>query len=650
MEIREYREAVTRLIAANHAYYGEGNSNMSDREYDILMDKVRDFETTNGVVYSNSPTQVVGSTAKKEGVRVVKHRIPMLSLDKTKELQDLVAFVQQHGKCGLGLKEDGVSLSVHYVKGVLTQGVLRGNGEEGEDVTDILCCIQGIPQRIKEKEDLEVRGEVVMSYANFDKINATLEVAMKYKNPRNLCAGTLKLQDKLEIQNRGLQFIAFGVAQGYSTLDSKLERLETLGREGFEVVEVEPVTASNVETVELKFRASLQKGEIATPVDGLVLFVDSVSKSAELGRTSRVPKDALAFKWGDTAIETVFRGVEWNVSRQGYVVPTALFDSVEVEGSNIARATLNNLSYIEELKLGVGDTITVFKANMIIPQIGENLTQSNNLELPTTCPVCGETLEVEQNDEAKKLFCPNTLCGGRGAKKLVHYVSKQCMDIQGLGGKTIEKLYDAGVVVNLVDIYTLSKKKEEVISAGIMGELLFDKLVAEIREKSKKVRTDKFITALGITLVGKTVTKEIFKNYTLAEILTGQIEIAPQGVGEKAFSNLMGYIEKNKTEIQSLLDYVTVVDIKVDETTTPVTVTGSLQGKRILVTGTCSVSRSDMQRLIEENGGIIATAVNKKTDVVVYGEAPGGKVDKAKELGISLWTEEDLRREIGEEC
>ena len=459
METERMKELIALLNDASRKYYQEAAPAMTDYQYDKLYDELCELEKKTGIVLSGSPTQRVGYTILS-GLTKVKHEKRMLSLDKTKDVQKLKSWLGENEGV-LSWKLDGLTIVLKYKDGSLLQAVTRGNGDIGEDITHNAKVFKNIPLKISFKGELVLRGEGVISYSEFERINETLSDEDKYKNPRNLCSGTVRQLNSEIAADRKVTFYAFTLvsAEGMDW-NYKTEQLEFLKEQGFDVVESKIVTADTLEENVREFESRIEKNNFAS--DGLVLTYNSIPYSRSLGETAKFPKDSIAFKWADETAETVLRSIDWSTSRTGLINPVAVFDPVELEGTTVNRASLHNLSVMEDFEIGIGDTIKVYKANMIIPQIAENITKSGNLEIPKTCPVCGGETEIRKLRDGKALYCTNPNCHAQRVRSLDHFVSRDAMNIEGLSEETLNKFIENGFIDTYVDIFRLERFEEQI--------------------------------------------------------------------------------------------------------------------------------------------------------------------------------------------
>lgn len=642
--VNRIKELISLLGDAAKAYYQQDREEISNEEYDRLYDELVDLEKQSGLVFANSPTQTVGYTVLS-GLKKIKHDSPILSLDKTKEPQKLSGFLGRE-KGLLSWKLDGLTLVLTYDKGVLVQAITRGNGEIGEDVTHNARVFANIPLSIDFQGPLVLRGEGVISYSQFRRINEALEGEDVYKNPRNLCSGTVRQLNSQIAAERKVQFFAFTLvsAEGRQLSDSKLQNIAWLQSLGFDVVETREVDATTVADMVEWFRARIVDNDVAS--DGLVLTFDSLSYSERLGRTSKFPKDSIAFKWADEMAETTLRAVEWNTSRTGSMNPIAVFDSVELEGSTVSRASVHNVSILKELKLGIGDTVKVYKANMIIPQIAENLTKSATAEIPKHCFVCGGETAIKKQRDGEALYCINPDCEAQRLQKLSHFVSRDAMNIEGLSEETLRKFLEGGFVGQYPDLFRLERFEEEIKAMEGFGEKSYENLMTSIK-KAREVSLPNFIYALGIDQVGLRNAKLLCSHcqYRIDEIFGVTDEELQQidGFGQVIAHNIVAYFadEVHLGRAKEALSYLEIVQPE------EIPVEGaSLQGLTFVITGelTQFENRKALIAVIEEKGGKVTTGVTKKTNYLINNDvlSSSSKNKKAQELEIPILTEADF--------
>lgn len=643
--MEKMKALVARLNAALRAYEQEEQEIMTNLDYDRLYDALVEMELETGIILADSPTQKVGfevlSSLPKE-----KHAQRMLSLDKTKEVAALKGFLKGQ-KADLSWKLDGLTIVLTYREGDLFKAVTRGNGEIGEVITNNARVFKNIPLSIPFKGELILRGEAVIKYSDFERINRELEGDELYKNPRNLCSGTVRQLNNEITAKRNVHFYAFSLvaAQGAPEEDSKYERLIWLKSLGFDVVETVIVDEESIEGTVEAFAGKIGTNDFAS--DGLVLTLDSVAYSIGLGTTAKFPKDSIAFKWQDEIAMTRLVGVEWNASRTGLINPIALFEPVELEGTTVARASVHNISIVEALELGVGDEIEVYKANMIIPQIAENRTRSGNLEIPARCPVCHQVTEIRQTNDVKALYCNNPECSAKKIKTFAHYVSRNAMNIEGLSEATLEKLIEKGCLENIGDLYRLERYKDLITEIDGFGEKSYQNLITAI-EKSRQVPLARFIYGLGISNVGLSNARLLCKemDYDLDKIMAVEVEelAGVQGFGEIIAQNVVSFFaeETNRLMIRDLLQYVVFEPEKVSAAPQV------LAGKTFVITGSVEryANRNALKAYIESLGGKVTGSVTGKTDYLINNEvtSSSSKNKTAQGLGIPILDEDAFEK------
>lgn len=644
--INRIKELVEILNRASKAYYQEDNEIMSNYEYDALYDELVRLEKESGIVLSNSPTANVGyevlSQLPKE-----KHPSPMLSLDKTKEVEVLADFLGDKEGV-LSWKLDGLTIVLTYNDGKLVKAVTRGDGEIGEVITNNAKTFKNLPLNIAYKDELVIRGEAVIRYSDFEAINETIEDAsQKYKNPRNLCSGTVRQLNNEITAKRNVCFFAFSFVsaskeEGLEFNNSKNERMNWLKSLGFEVVESKMVTKESMAQAVAEFSKAIENNDF--PSDGLVLTIDDIEYSKSLGRTSKFPKDSIAFKWKDEVCDTKLLEIEWSASRTGLINPVAVFEPVELEGTSVSRASVHNVSIVKDLMLGIGDIISVYKANMIIPQISENKTKSGNIEIPSVCPVCGEPTVVKNDNGVETLNCVNQECLAKKIMCFTHFVGRDAMNIEGLSQSTIEKFIAKGFIKELSDIFGLDRFKDDIVEMEGFGEKSYANLVESV-EKSKIVEMPKFIYGLGILGVGLANAKVICKEfkYDFDKIRQAKPEeiTAIYGLGESIAKNFVDYFgnEGNNRVVDNLLKYIEFADVSVEEEAT-------LQGMNFVITGSLEHfdNRNALKDVIEAKGGKVVGSVSKNTSYLINNDinSSSSKNKKAKELGVEIITEDDF--------
>ena len=509
--VNQMKELVKKLNEAAKAYYQEDREIMSNREYDALYDQLEQMEAETGIVLADSPTVNVGYEAV-DALPKETHESPMLSLDKTKERETLRAFIGTNPTL-LSWKMDGLTIVLTYENGELQKAVTRGNGIVGEVITNNARTFKNIPLKIAYQGRLVLRGEAIITYSDFERINETIEdVDAKYKNPRNLCSGSVRQLNNQITAERNVRFYAFALvsAQDVDMHNSRAYQMEWLKSQGFEVVEYRMVTGESLDEAMDYFSHAIENNDF--PSDGLVALYDDIAYGDSLGSTAKFPRNAFAFKWADEIRETTLREIEWSPSRTGLINPIAVFDPVELEGTTVSRASVHNVSIVKELQLGIGDTIQVYKANMIIPQIAENLTRSSNLEIPHICPVCGEEARVIQENEVESLYCMNPDCVAKKIKAFTLFVSRDAMNIDGLSEATLEKFIAKGFIHDFGDIFEIAKHREEIVTMEGFGEKSYDNLIASI-DKAKETTLAKVIYSLGISNIGLSNARVICRHF-----------------------------------------------------------------------------------------------------------------------------------------
>ena len=645
-ELNKIKKLTNTLHKASIAYYLYDNPVMSDKHYDDLYDELERLERETGIILAGSPTQKVQGYILK-GLEKQKHSKPMLSAAKTKDPKEIKKFVQ--GKKFYGsYKLDGLTLVVIYENGELKTALTRGSGEEGEVVTEAAKMISNLPKTIEYKDRLELRGECVVSWSSFNYINDRLKEP--FSHPRNMAAGSIRNLDTNVARNRMLEFIVFECITdlGY---DRKLDVFYKLYELGFTMVPIYPAIPDDPDAVDTIINA-MQPERTDYPVDGIIFEITSRKLSESLGVTSHHENCRMALKHADETYETTFRGIEWNTTRSGLINPTAIFDTVNIQGSDISRATLHNLSFIEELELGHGDLIEVYKANMIIPKIHDNLTRSNTWTYPKECPCCGHPTEIYNENGSKTLHCTNPDCSAKFISKLTHFVSKDCMNIKGLSENTLEVLVDKGYISCLKDLYHLEKYKKELSALSGFGAKSVSKLLKSI-EDSRKTDLGHFIHSLGIPLIGKSTARDI-SNYchgymdefifitsnTILEFMT------IDGVGRTVVDSLDNWWEDNAEMVFDLLEEIEIIVSAETKATSSV----DLTGKSFVITGSLNhfANRDELKALLESLGAKVSGSVSAKTFALICNDKDSntGKSKKAKDLNINVWNEEDLLKFI----
>lgn len=651
MEQKKQRmqELVQLLNQAGKAYYQDAKEIMSNHEYDRLYDELLVLEQELGITMANSPTVNVGYEVLSE-LPKERHEKPMLSLDKTKETDRLKEFVGEK-KAVISWKLDGLTIVLTYENGELKKAVTRGNGEVGEVITNNAKVFQNVPLRIAYRGELILRGEAVIGYRDFEKINEEIEdVDAKYKNPRNLCSGSVRQLNNEITARRNVQFYAFSLvkAEGVDFQNSRNIQLEWLKEQGFDVVEHYEVTKDTIEERVRFFAEHIEENDI--PSDGLVLTYDDIAYGQSLGSTAKFPRDSFAFKWADEIRETTLREIEWSPSRTGLINPVAIFDPVELEGTTVSRASVHNLSIMEELELGIGDTIQVYKANMIIPQIAENLTRSGMAPVPECCPACGGETEIRQVSDTKTLYCTNPDCGAKHIKAFSLFVSRDALNIDGLSEATLEKFITRGFIRHFSDIFHLERYGEEIRSMEGFGEKSYKNLQDSI-EKARTTTLPKLIYGLGIANIGLSNAKMICRafDYDVEKMLQADVEALNeiQGVGDVIARAFVDYfaVEDHREEFFRLLEEVKIPE---EETTQEEQI---FAGMNFVITGSVEhfANRNEVKEVIESKGGKVTGSVTSKTNWLINNdvESTSSKNKKARELGIPIISEDTFLKMIG---
>lgn len=641
------KELVTLLNQASEAYYAKDSEIMSNYEYDRLYDELTELEKETGVILSNSPTIQVGYEAVDD-LPKERHERPMLSLGKTKSREELRDWL--NGKDALlSWKLDGLTIVLTFFAGKLAKAVTRGNGEVGEVITNNARVFKNIPLSIPFQGELVLRGEAVITYSDFERINEQIEDAdSRYKNPRNLCSGSVRQLNNKVTAGRSVMFYAFTLvrAEGVDFKNSREQQFRFLSEQGFDVVEYRKVNPDTIlETIDY-FEKKVEHYDI--PSDGLVLTYEDIAYGVSLGTTAKFPRDSIAFKWADEVRETVLREIEWSASRTGLINPIAVFEPVELEGTTVSRASVHNISILRGLKLGIGDHITVYKANMIIPQIAENLTGSDSVRIPEKCPVCGQATEIRQVNEVQSLYCTNPLCDAKKLKSFALFVSRDAMNIDGFSEATLEKFIGKGFLHEYADIFKLRRYAEEITQMEGFGEKSCQNLLNSI-EEARKTTLPRVIYGLGIAGIGLANAKMIcrYYRYDLNAMKTAETEELSEidGVGEVLAGTFHEYFadEKNVRQLENLLKEIEISVEKIDEEAQ------TLAGMSFVITGSLHhyANRSELKELIEQKGGKVAGSVSAKTAGLINNDVTSNssKNKKAKELGVRIMSEEEFMEE-----
>ncbi len=638
-KIKRIKELNEILNKASYAYYGKDNPIMSDKEYDGLYDELSKLEEETGCVLAGSPTQKVQGYVL-DGFKKIVHSKPMLSANKTKDIDEIKKFLGKNDfYCSYKL--DGLTLVVRYKNGEFVQGITRGSGTEGEDVTEQCRFIKNLPMKISNTHDIELRGECVISWDEFHRINLTL--TEPYSHPRNLAAGTLRNLDLNIVKERELSFVVFELVS--PTFTWKTEGLSALEDMGFETVV--RYIGSVEECVE-----TLKTDTYKYPVDGLIFEINNTELSKSLGNTAHHENCRMALKWADEVYETTLRDIEWSMGKTGSLCPVAIFDPVEIDGTDVSRASVHNWSMIQELQLGIGDAITVYKANMIIPQIADNLTRSETVTFPDECPICGGLTKIVKLNDSKVLMCDNPNCKGKLLGKLTHFASKNATNIENLSEQTLQKLIDLGWLQSFKDIYHLSEHKTEMMNLEGFGRKSVEKLLDAI-EKSRNITLDRFLYSLSIEQIGRSASKDIAKychnsvdEFTFIMQNTSLEFAAIDGIGVVATTSLDDWWNDNSDMFYELMEEFTFE--KVEEKSNGV----DLTGKTFVITGSLNhyKNRDELVEAITSCGGKVSGSVSAKTNYLVNNDkqSSSSKNQKAQKLNIPIISEEDFLKMIGE--
>ena len=644
---KRIRELIGTLRAAGRAYYQESREIMSNFEYDKLYDELVSLEKETGIVFANSPTQNVGyevvSALPKE-----RHEKPMLSLNKTKSVEELADWLG--GQTGLlSWKMDGLTIVLTYQNGTLVKAVTRGNGEIGEVITANAKAFVNVPLNISYQGELILRGEAIIRYSDFEKINEQIEdVDAKYKNPRNLCSGSVRQLNSEITAQRQVHFYAFSLvkADGIDFKNSRKEQFEWLKTQGFEVVEYHEVTKETLpETVKMYSEAIAEND---TPSDGLVLLYDDIAYGQSLGRTAKFPRDSIAFKWADEIQETKLLYIEWSASRTGLINPVVVFEPVELEGTTVSRASVHNISIMEALELGAGDRITVYKANMIIPQIADNLTRSGVRDIPEACPVCGGQTEVRQINDVKSLYCTNPDCQAKKIKSFTLFTSRDALNIAGLSEATLEKFIGVGMIHEYADIFHLDRHQEEIVEMDGFGQKSYDNLIAAA-EKASHTTLPRMVYGLGVAGIGLANAKMIcrhFKNdFEAMRHATVEELVEIDGIGEVLAQAWTAFFSdgKNNAIVDHLLAELT---FEAEDEESSEGADEAFAGMNFVITGSLEhfKNRKELQELIERRGGKVTGSVTSKTNYLINNDvaSSSSKNKKARELGVPILSEEEF--------
>lgn len=641
--LERMKELAEILGQASKAYYQEDREVMSNREYDELYDELAGLEEKTGIVLAGSPTVSVGYEALEELPKEA-HETPMLSLDKTKSIETLQSFLGEH-RALLSWKLDGLTIVLTYEGGELSKAVTRGNGIVGEVITSNARVFVNLPLKIPYTGKLVLRGEAVITYEDFERINRQIEdVEARYKNPRNLCSGSVRQLNNEVTAKRNVRFYGFALvrAENVDFQNSHEQEMKFLEEQGFEVVEYRMVTGENLDEAMEYF--SGQAGKNPLPSDGLVALYDNISYGESLGSTSKFPRNAFAFKWRDEIRETVLKEIQWSPSRTGLINPVAIFEPVELEGTTVSRASVHNVSILQEMELGIGDKIQVYKANMIIPQIAENLTKSGNLQIPERCPACGGEACVEQENDVKVLRCMNPRCPAKKIKSFTLFASRDALNIEGLSEATLEKFIGQGFIHDFGDLFEISRHKEEILEMEGFGQKSYENLVENL-DRARTTTLPRVLYGLGIPGIGLANAKLICRHFDqdMEQIMgASKEEISDiDGIGPVLAQNLTDFFARPESQkqwehLKGQLK-IEVAEERLDD---------QLEGKTFVITGSLEkfANRKELKELIESKGGKVTGSVTGKTDYLVNNNkaSNSAKNKKARELGISVISEEDF--------
>ena len=642
------KELVDTLNKAAKVYYSGTDEIMSNLEYDRLYDELKTLEDETGIVLAGSPTHKVGYETLSE-LPKEEHERPMLSLDKTKSVEELAAFAGTH-KSLLSWKLDGLTVVVTYHDGELYKAVTRGNGYVGEVITPNAKVFVNLPAKIPYKGELVIRGEAIITYSDFERINRSIEEdENKYKNPRNLCSGSVRQLNNRITAERNVRLIAFALirADGVDFGNSRQKQFEWLKGQGFEVVEYKIVDETSVADAVEYFSKAITDNDF--PSDGLVLLYDDIAYGESLGTTAKFPRNAIAFKWADEMALTRLKCVEWSASRTGLINPVAVFEPVELEGTTVSRASVHNVSIVRELKLGYNDEIKVYKANMIIPQIAENITGSATIEIPKVCPVCGGPTGIKKANDTESLYCLNPDCQAKHIKRFEHFVSRNALNIDGISSQTLEKFIDRGFIKNYTDLYHLNDYEDEIVGMDGFGRKSYDNIIESV-EKSRTVTLDHVIYALGIGGIGlanaRLVSRHCNEDPEAVADITIEELMSVDGIGDVLAQSFREYFDDvNNRRLYNELLAELKLQKEVRDTSSPVA------GKTFVITGSVShfTNRDELKAFIETLGGKTTGSVSAKTDYLINNDVTSNssKNKKARELGIPVISEEEFMKLTG---
>lgn len=648
-KLSEIKELISKLNQYSYEYYTLGKPTISDTTYDGLYDKLIELEKETGTILSNSPTQKVGNITLDK-LQKIKHEYPMLSLGKTKKIEDIIKFAK--GKTLIQTdKEDGLTTDLVYDNGQLIEASTRGDGYIGENILHNVKQYSNIPLQIPYKNKVHIIGESIIDYDTFNEINLKLPLDKQYKNPRNLVSGTVRQLNSSICKERKVKFIGY-IVEGNDELKTKEQQFDFIKEQGFECVRyyiIEPTYS--IDSIQYKLTVAKEYAEaVGNPIDGQVYSFDDIEYGKSLGNTSHHPLHSIAFKYLEDIEITTLKNIEWQVGRTGIITPVAIFEDVELAGTTVSRASLHNLSILKALQLGTNDEISVCKKNEIIPQIVDNLTKSNTIEIPNVCPVCGEQLIIKNDTDSEFLYCQNPNCKAKLIQSITHYCSRQAMNIEGLSEKTIEKFIEQGFLKSIIDIYSLSQYESEIITLDSFGIKSYNKLIESI-EKSKQCKLENFIFGLGILNVGLSTAKDIckyFNNdwYAFCNCKKSDL-LKIEGIGDIVANSVINYLENsdNLVLLCKLKDILTFTEDEAQQSTQE----GMLKDKTLYLTGTFNYGKKkELQQLVETNGGVFSDKFNKSCDYLVIVSLKGStKGDKAIKMGIEVLQEDEFLKMLG---
>lgn len=637
-KIEKIKQLTAELEKYCIAYYRDDKPLITDQEYDKLFDKLNKLEQETNFALSSSPTQKVKGYLL-DGFKKIQHSEPMLSAQKTKSDEDIKKFIADK-PCVFSYKLDGLTIVIRFTKGNLTQAITRGDGTVGEDVTENVKQFTNIPLHINTTEDIEVRGEALMSWKTFNSLKEQTQYE-EYSHPRNLAAGSVRQKDSQITKDRRIEFYAFELVKANNhSFKTRQEEYKFLQDLGFDVV---PYYTFDPKKDDYDKITNQFSKDYKLPVDGIIIRYDDIEYAKSLGRTAHHPLDLIAKKWCDDEYETVLRNIEWATSKNGSIYPRAIFDTVIIDGTKVSKATLHNIMYIKNLEIGIGDAITITKRNMVIPAVENNLTRSNTYKIPTKCPTCGADL-IYKDDSTTYLYCSNEDCPGKFIGKMEHFVSKKALNIEGMSIATLDKFIELGFISCFRDIFYLDRYKEQIINLEGFGEKSYNKLIEAINN-SRNTTLDKFICALSIPLIGSTASKQLAQwcGWDLSQFVTvasNHLASSLEGFGEKMCESLIKYLSDHKQEMLELAQEFTFVKPEKVET-----VDSIFTHKTFCITGSFSIgNRDELKEKIEKLGGKFVSSVSKKTGILVAGEKAGSKLKKATDLGIKIINEDELQK------